>query len=102
MICLSETYLDSSTAFNNDNLEISDYNLTYSDHHLSISVGVFVFILPLRVCDISLLDDCINFELNIGDKLSRFVALYRSKSQTQDNFCYFHITLNLAWKIDRK
>ena len=32
MICLSETYLDSSTAFDNDNLEISYYNLTWSDH----------------------------------------------------------------------
>ena len=102
MICISETYLDSNTAFDNDNLEISDYNLTYSNHPLSISVRVFVFILPLRVCDISLLDECINFELKIGDKLCRFVALYRSVSQTQDNFCHFHITLNLAWKIDRK
>ena len=41
---------------------------------------------PLRVCNISLLDEFINFELKIGDKLCRLVALYRSPSQTQDIF----------------
>ena len=45
--------------------------------------------LPVRVCDISLLDECINFESKVGDKLWRFVALYRSPSQTQDDFLSF-------------
>ena len=45
--------------------------------------------LPLRVCNIRLLDECINFELKIGDKLYRFVALYRSPSQTWDEFLSF-------------
>ena len=45
--------------------------------------------LPLRVCDVSLLDECINFKLKVGDKFCRFVALYRSPSQTQDNYLSF-------------
>ena len=89
IICLSETYLDSSIPIDDDNLEISDYKLILS-HHTSIDKrGVVCIyyenIFPLRVCNISLLDECINFELKIGNKLCRFVALYRSPSQTQDD-----------------
>ena len=62
IICLSEVYLDSSTPFDDDNLEISDYNLICSDNP---SINTCVFILPLRVRDISLLDKCINFQLKI-------------------------------------
>ena len=32
IICLSETYLDSSIPTNNDNLDIDEYNLVRSDH----------------------------------------------------------------------
>ena len=32
IVCLSETYLDSNTAPDNDNLEISGYNLIRLDH----------------------------------------------------------------------
>ena len=32
------------------------------------------------------LKECINFELKIGDKSCNFIALYRSLSQSQDNF----------------
>ena len=38
---------------------------------------------------LSLLDECVNFELKIGDKLCLFVALYRSLIQTQDGFLSF-------------
>ena len=53
--------------------------------------------LPLRVLDIQYLNECINFELKIGDKLCTFVALYRSRSQSQDNFETFidNFELNL-------
>ena len=49
-----------------------------------------------RVYDISLLDECINFELEIGDKLCRFIALYRSPSQTQDDFLLFSQNFELT------
>ena len=90
IICLSETCLDSSIPFDDNNLEISSCNLIRSDHSSnSKSEGVCIYykiFLPLRVYDTSLLDECINFELKIGDKLCRFVDLYRSPSQNQDDF----------------
>ena len=53
--------------------------------------------LPLRVKNISYLNECIRFELKIGKKLCSFISLYRSPSQTQDEFDKFtnHFELNL-------
>ena len=51
--------------------------------------------MPLRVLDIQYLHECINFELKIGDKLCKFVALYGSPSQTQDEFEKFSDNLEL-------
>ena len=51
--------------------------------------------MPLRVLDIKYLHECINFEIKIGDKLCNFVALYRSPSQTQDEFEKFSDNLEL-------
>ena len=88
MICLSETNLDSSIPFDINNLRIF-----FSDHPSTSKHGcVCIYykkFLPLRVCDVSLLDECINFKLKVGDKFCRFVALYRSPSQTQDNYLSF-------------
>ena len=99
IICLSETYLDSSVAPDDDNLEISGYSLVRSDHPSNNKRGgVCVYyknILPLRVLDIQYLHECINFELKIGDKLCNFVALYRSPSHTQDEFEKFSDNLEL-------
>ena len=99
IICLSETYLDSSVAPDDDNLEISGYSLVRSDHPSNNKCGgVCVYyknFLPLRVLDIQYLHECINFELKIGDKLCNFVALYRSPSQTQDELEKFSDNLEL-------
>ena len=90
LICLSETYLDSTVASDDENLEITGYNLVRSDHPANTKRGgvclYYKTCLPLRVLDIQYLNECINFELIIGDKLYTFVALYRSPSQSQDNF----------------
>ena len=53
--------------------------------------------MPLRVLDIQYLNECINFELKIGDKLCNVIALYRAPSQSQDNFEMFidNFELNL-------
>ena len=55
--------------------------------------------LPLRVVNIGYLHECLSFELQIGEKFCNFVALYRSPSQSQDNFetCAdnFEMTLEL-------
>ena len=53
--------------------------------------------MPLRGFDIQYLNECINFELRIGGKLCTFVAVYRSPSQSLDNFETFidNFELNL-------
>ena len=44
IICISETYLDSSTPSDNSDLEISGYTLAYSEHPSNKKEGVFLFI----------------------------------------------------------
>ena len=73
VIRLSETYLDSTVASDDENLEITGYNLVRSDHPANTKRGgvclYYKTCLPLRVLDIQYLNECINFELKIGDKI---------------------------------
>ena len=100
IICLVETYIDSSILFDDSKLDISGYNLIRSDHPPNIKLGgncIYHKNFPhLRACDISILDECMNFELKIGYSLCRFVALYRSSSQTQDDFLSFSQNFELT------
>ena len=89
IICLSETYLDSSSD-DDDNLEIAGYNIARADHPINTKRGgVCIYYkkcLPLRVLNIVFLNECINFELRIGEKTCNFIALCRSPSQFEDIF----------------
>ena len=63
--------------------------------------GVFIYFknsLPSKVLDIQLLQECINFELKITDKICSFISLYRSHSQSKDEFDSFadNLELNLG------
>ena len=102
IICLSGTYLDSSTTSDDDNLAISRYNLIRSDHPSNNKRGgVCIYyknFLPLRVLGIQYLQECINFELNIGVKICNFIFLYKSPSETQDEFGNFIDNLELNWE----
>ena len=90
IICLSETYLDSSTTSDDGNLAISGYNLIRSDHPSNNKRGgvciYYKHFLPLGVLIIQYLQECINFEFNISIKICNFTSLSRSPSQTQDEF----------------
>ena len=90
IICLSETYLDSSIPSDDDNLELPGYNLVRADNPTNTKRGgVCIYYhnsLPLKVIDIQFLNECINFEIRIGGKLCSFLCLYRSPSQTRDIF----------------
>ena len=59
--------------------------------------------LPLKVLDIQLLQECINFEIEIADKICNFVSLYRSSSQSKDEFESFadNFELNLKSIVHR-
>ena len=52
--------------------------------------------LPLKVTDVRLLEECIAFDLIISNKLCSFVALYRSPSQSQDDFATFSDNLEMT------
>ena len=99
IICLPETYLDSSILHNDSNSEIPGYNLVCSDHPSSKKRGgaciYYKSYLPLRIIDINYLNECVRFELMVGDKFCNFIALYRSPIQSQDQFESFKENLEL-------
>ena len=71
-------------------MEIAGYNLVREDHPSnSKRGGVCVYYkssLPFRVINVKYLQEFIYFELGIGGKCCKFSCLYRSPSQTQDEF----------------
>ena len=99
IICLSETYLDSNILPDDSNLKIPSYNLVCSDHPTNKKRGgvciYYKSYLPLRIININYLNECVRFELMVGDKLCNFIALYRSPSQSQDLFKSFKENLEL-------
>ena len=90
IICLSETYPNSEIPFDNENFEIAGYKLVREDHPSnSKRGGVCVYYqssLPFRVINVKYLQESISFELRIAGKCCKFSCLYRSLSQTQDEF----------------
>ena len=88
--CLSETYLDFTVASDDGNLGILGYNLVRSDHSANTkrrrTCLYYKTCFPFRVLGIQYLNECMNFELKICDKLFTIVTLYRSPSQSQDSF----------------
>ena len=87
IIYVSETFLNSETAPNDPNLEIPGYNIYRVNHSSNFKTGgVCIFYkvtLPLRVLNIANLNECINFEVYVANKIYLFIYLYRSPSQTQ-------------------
>ena len=63
VICISETFLNSDTAFDDDNLKIEGYNIVRSDHPSnSRRGGVFMYYnhsLALKILDIKYLQECV-------------------------------------------
>ena len=96
-----ETYLDSNTLPDDSNLEIPGYNLVRSGHPSNKKRGgvciYYKSYLLLRIININYLNEWVRFELMVGDKLCNFIALYRSPSQSQDQFQSFkeNVELNL-------
>ena len=53
-------------------------------------------LLSLKVTGVRLFEECIVFDLIISNKLCSFVALYRSPSQSQDDFATFSDNFEMA------
>ena len=65
-----------------------------SDHPSNKTCGGVICILSLGIIDINYLNECVRFELMVGDKLCNFIALNRSPSQSQDQFESFKENLD--------
>ena len=100
VVCISETYLDSTTALDDENLEIAGYKLSRTDHASnSKRGGVCVYYknsLALRLIDAHYLQECLIFEILIGGKSHNIISLYRSPSQTSYFFEEFADNLQLS------
>ena len=107
MLCLSETYLDLSNLSDDDNFYLPGYNLVRADHPSNAKKGgvciYFKNSLHLKVIDIQLLQECINFEKTIADRICNFISLYRSPSQSKDEIESFadNLELNLDSVVHR-
>ena len=84
MICLFESYLDSTVSSDNDNLYIRDYNLVRTDHPGNIKRGgVYVYFkesLPAGCLPNPYLKKCVIFKVPINNKSGYVVSMYRSPS----------------------
>ena len=84
-------------------MDIDGYNLLRSDHPSNTKPGgVCIYYknyLPLRIININYLNECIVFNIKLGNKIYNFAVLYRSPSQSSDEFESFSKNLELA--LDR-
>ena len=98
LICLSETFLDSSISSNDERLSLEGYDMIRVDHPNNVKRGgVCVYIknsLATRICNISNLNECIVVELNINNKNGYVIALHKSPSQSTDEFDEFLLHLD--------
>ena len=73
ILCLSETYLDSTISSNDSSLIIPGYDLYLADHPSNVKRGgVCIYyknLFPLKVTNIQYLQKCINFEMKIGNEV---------------------------------
>ena len=84
IICISESYLNSDTSSNDNNLNIPGYNMSRADHPSgNRRGGVCIYYkesLPIKMLNINYPQESICFDLNIGSKLCTTASLYRSPS----------------------
>ena len=87
-ICLSETYLDSSIPDNV--LDVEGYRLVRADHPNNIKRGgVCIYYkesLPVRVINIPDIKEALLLEMNYNNKKVIISVIYRSPSQSTDEF----------------
>ena len=111
VICISQTYLDSDTTDNHDNLKISGYNLIRADYpsntkqggvciHYKQSLAFRLF--NIHYLHLILHSLCMDFEISFGGKICNFISLYRSPSQLSDTFDTFEdFADNFELNIDK-
>ena len=108
IICLPETYLNSSNSSDDETLKIFRYNLVRSSHPLNSKRGglciYYKNYLPLLIIiSVSYLSECINSKTVIKNKIYNFITLYRSPGQNRDDFQAFidNLEINLETLAQR-
>ena len=103
IIYLAETYLNSETLSNVENLRFPDDNLIRDDHPSNTKRwGVCIYFkesLPLRICNVSYLSEYICYEFMISNILCNFISIYRSPSQSSDEYEDFFGNLDLSLEV---
>ena len=97
-ICLSETYLDSTTP---DNLlEIDGYNLVRADHPDNIKRGgvciYYKVSFPIRVITLPYLKEVLLLEINDNNKKMIMSVIYRSPGQNNREFDSFLLNFSVT------
>ena len=91
IICLSETFLDTSYSNDDTRLHLTGYSLIRADHPKNLKRGgVCIYYkehLPLiSKPNLTSLDECLVCELKIGNRKCFVTVLYRSPSQSLEEF----------------
>ena len=93
LICLSETWLDSATSIDSNDLSLKGYNLHRVDDPVNVRKGgVFVYYKETLAVQFlqTKLDQCIVSEVTFKNKKKGYaISLYRSPSQIPDQFDNF-------------
>lgn len=71
-------------------LDIRAYYLVRADLPASTKRGgaciYFRKSVPLTISDIHFLDECINFEMRLGDKVCNYISIYRLPNQSREEY----------------
>ena len=93
IICVSETYLDSSIQHDDNGLHLNGHKLARADsfkNNKRGEVGIYVKeFLVTRQMELNDFSECIVFEVAIQNKKSYIISLYRSPSQSCGEFDNF-------------
>ena len=80
-------------------MEIPGYNNIRDDHPSKTKRETVCFYykntLPFKLINIKYLQECISFEIKIREKCCKFICLYRSAIQTNNEFEFFLKTFEL-------
>ena len=100
IICLSETFLDSSIPIDDNRLSIFGYSMMRADHASSTKRGGVCLCskdhLPIiRRDDISNLKECLVTEMTVKNERCLLAYLYRSPSQNREQFWSFCDSLDI-------
>ena len=105
MICLSETYLNYDTLSDNENLKILGYKLIRVDHSSNQKRGGTCMyhkdFLPIKVNNISCLKECLDFSLSVYEKQCNITLIYRSPSQSSEEFDTFLLNFDIFFIVIR-